>query len=315
MKKIIILSVLIALSATVTAHAQTDTVTGYKSIFGHESTVWNGVSSDIDGNYNNYVLETICDTIIDEKNYKKLKFYHVGRNYSTNERKGLVGNIFLREDTSTGEAWCRYPEEYLDRELIGTIEIPIMNLNLNVGDSTYVGFFSSYWLRRKMYYVNSVVYIDSLKHIFLVDDPEDNVGNDNNTIQFIEGVGCSNLFGLIPVGDFSELLCCHKDGELVYHSNWDSAHVEGCLYRAPWDNIVNRENIKAVTVSPNPCSDRVTITGDNIKSASLWDIKGNRIMADVVANNLVDLSSLPGGVYFLRVVNDNNPSCKIIIKQ
>jgi hypothetical protein len=314
MKKTIILSVLIALSATVVA--QNDTVTGYKSIFGHESTVWNGVSSEIDGNYNNYVLETICDTIIDEKNYKKLKFYHVGRNYSTNERKGLVGNIFLREDTSTGEVWCRYPEEYLDRELIGTIEIPIMNLNLNVGDSTYVGFFRSYWLRRKMFYVDTVVYIDSLKHIILVDDPEDFVCKDNNTIQFIEGVGCSNLFGLIPVGDFSELLCCHKDGELVYHSNWNSAHVEGCLYRAPWDNIVNREKIKAVTVSPNPAADRVTVAAEGMERVELIDVDGTVLLRrDCRGECQIDLTGLAAGLYLVRATTPRGTTTRRLVVQ
>jgi hypothetical protein len=166
-----------------------------------------------------------------------------------------------------------------------------------------------------MFYVDTVVYIDSLKHIILVDDPEDFVCKDNNTIQFIEGVGCSNLFGLIPVGDFSELLCCHKDGELVYHSNWNSAHVEGCLYRAPWDNIVNREKIKAVTVSPNPCSDWIRIDGENIDRATLLDIKGKIVMPNITLNEPVNLVNIPSGIYFLRVAHKDNISTKTIIKK
>lgn len=301
MKNAIILSVLIALSTTVTA--QTDTVAGYKSIFGHESTEWNVALNYMDDyNWYNYIMRSSIDTSVNETKYKKIEIY---------SSAAWERDILLREDTTTGKVWlrCVGGDDWLEQRIgVTDTDFLIMDMSMEIGDSIFL-FLSSMTfdlLWEDWFYVRCIDTINGHKTIHLQNEQ-------NYTIDFIEGIGASNLFDVIePWHFYSALVCCHKDGELIYHKTVPGHPDENCII--PYVGIENSAVESSVSVYPNPCSDWIRIEGDNIQSACLYDILGSVIMDNVDVHSPINLSSLPHGVYLLRVANGNTLLTKTIIK-
>ena len=303
MKKTILLNVMLAV--LMAAGAQNDSVVGYRSIFGRESTVWNGATEHVDQNWENHVLQTDGDTIIDGYSYKIVSW----ENWI---------EFYLREDTLTGKVWCRYPEwvptlpgYYLEADT----DYLIMDLSLETGDSIILSM--TYGPMFHKFYVSSIDYFDSMKHVVLMDD-YDEYGYYGSKVEFVEGAGCSNLFGMIYMGQYENVLvCCQKDGELVFHNPTHPLHQEGDSCRIPASSSVSVivDNCLAVNVSPNPCTDWIVIEGENIQSASLCDINGITLLSNINVHERIDMVDIPKGVFFLRIVHNNTSTCKKIIKR
>lgn len=313
MKNAIILSVLIALSATVAA--QTDTVAGYKSIFGHESTVWNGATKLWDFFYN-HELHASVDTAINGINYKKIEYYDASLAYL---RRFSTLDFYIREDTTTGKVWYRYTESALEtpgvHSLLSESQIDtdflLIDMSLGLGDSILLTHVST---GLSWYYVSSVAYVDSTKHITLTKKKWDGM---NTTIEFIEGIG-NIIYGVLVHQEFNTLVCCYKDGNLIYqntdtanHPNWE---YDGCtVYDRDGGGVVDVDN--TVTISPNPCTSILNIAGENIQSASIFDIKGNIILQDIPVNMPIDLTGIPCGIYFVQILHSDTIFTRTIIKK
>lgn len=301
MKKFILVFAFILATAT-GARAQ-DTVTpGFQSIFGRESTEWNGILA-IPDFYSGGLLRTGIDTVIEGMQYKKVEFseaewWYDGRYY---EDRASDFDFYLREDTSTGKLWCR--SQRLPYEML------IADMSLSIGDTFMV--INPYTSRFTRFTVVDTMTTDHRRTIVLRTD------YDPEPIKFIEGVGCTNLFIYTMhyyIHDvFENVTCCHKDGELVYH--WQSREDDStCAPTAP-AGIENREGQTTISVYPNPCSDKVWIDGENIQSATLLDMKGTLLETAIAPRPSLDMSAYPKGVYLLRLLTPLGSTTKKLIVQ
>ena len=284
MKKTIILSVLIALSATVTA--QTDTVAGYKSIFGHESTVWNGVEEGIDVFFS-YELRTDGDTTIGDYQYKKC-YRSIVSHIPLKTNNG--DPILLREDTLSGKVWFNIPDMEGYGDGIDT-DYLLMDMSLQAGDSIDIG--------NQWFDVYSVTFVDSVKHINL----RDRYGS--YQISFIEGVGASDMLCRCIRGFVSNdiLTCCHKDGELVFHNSggYDLGDNE-CILRPLIISECSADS--AISISPNPASGTVIVrSAERMTDIEVLDIVGNTMMVHKASGLTakLDVGTLPRGTYIVRI--------------
>ena len=78
-------------------------------------------------------------------------------------------------------------------------------------------------------------------------------------------------------------------------------------------NAVSDFGEDAVSVYPNPVVDKLYIKGDNVQSVEVYNLVGQQVMTS--ANEVLDLSNLTEGVYFVRVVCDGGMFTKRIVKQ
>ncbi|MCD4788462.1 MAG: T9SS type A sorting domain-containing protein, partial [Bacteroidales bacterium] len=81
--------------------------------------------------------------------------------------------------------------------------------------------------------------------------------------------------------------------------------------------VSNVSNISSVKIFPNPTSKLLTITGDNIIRVEVINFNGQIINKKNVENDksIFDLSTMPGGVYLIKVVTDKNTIYKKVIRQ
>ena len=301
--------------AALSTHAQ-DTVTpggtpGFQSFFGRESTEWDGVIVDYDF-YWGGLLRASIDTVIDGMQYKKLEYseaewWYEGAYY---ERRYSEYDFYLREDTSTGRLWCRFPDMFPDRHPWTGEELSrealIVDMTLSIGD-TFAPYNPSLLYDIAPYTVVDTMTVDHRRIIVLRRDyyPEE--------IKFIEGVGTTALFINAMLDESaSYVTCCHKDGELVYH--WQSQENDSTCAPQLYVGIENREDQTTISVYPNPCTDKVWIDGENVQSATLLDIKGNVQKNAIDPRQPLDMSPLPKGVYLLRLIINNSVVSKTIIK-
>lgn len=77
----------------------------------------------------------------------------------------------------------------------------------------------------------------------------------------------------------------------------------------------NIEAGNAVIVRPNPAGDWFVAEGEGIEQAELYDAKGALVRSGISAGTKVDLSALPSGVYYLRVIARGTASCQAVIKR
>ena len=135
------------------------------------------------------------------------------------------------------------------------------------------------------------------------------------SIMFIEGVGCSNLLDYLRLHIIgSRMVCCHKDGELIYHYSMEGWSEEDCVVRPVGINDCV-ENQK-VHIWPNPCNDWIYINSDEyIESAKIYDMMGHLILDNISCKDKVCIKNLPQGIYLLFVETNYSKSQIKIIKQ
>ena len=111
----------------------------------------------------------------------------------------------------------------------------------------------------------------------------------------------------------SGIVCCHKDGELVYH------HIEDWMIEEEDCKVdyigIDEARAEQVSVYPNPCGDWITLDGERAQSVSLYDMTGRKLDVDIKADGRIHTGNLPSGVYLLRAVLENSTITKTIIKK
>lgn len=295
-KKLLLCSV--ALCYTTVGFAQHQN--GFQSFFGLESTEWNGVTEYYDVPWENQLLRITNDTLISDMYFKKVEYCAVYWHNGYSEGRDSSLDFFLREDTATGKLWCRFPD--------GNADLIIADMSLSIGDTI--------WLPNYVDYRDSVMYtvLDTLTQdgyytITLIDEFTE------RSIMFIEGVGCSNLLDYLRLHIIgSRMVCCHKDGELIYHYSMEGWSEEDCVVRPVGINDCV-ENQK-VHIWPNPCNDWIYINSDEyIESAKIYDMMGHLILDNISCKDKVCIKNLPQGIYLLFVETNYSKSQIKIIKQ
>lgn len=273
---------------------------GFQSFFGQESTEWNGVTEYYDVPCENRLLRITNDTLIGDMYFKKVEYSVLYWYSDYSEGRDSSLDFYLREDSTTGKLWCQFQDE--NNSFI------IADMSLSIGDTI--------WLRNYIGYLDSVMYIvqdtmtqDGQYKIVLIDEYGD------RSIKFIEGVGCSNLFDYLRLHIIgSQMVCCHKDGELIYHFPLEGWPESDCIIRAVGINEYV-ENQK-VRVWPNPCNNWIYVDGDeHIQSAKIYDSTGRLLLDNINCIGKVCLKGLPQGMYLLYVETNHSKSKIKIIKQ
>ena len=277
---------LVFLASTSIVQAQ-DPETGlYRSFFGEESSSWNGVTEYYDMIENQW-MRTDGDTIFSGMVYKKIK--------------SSTGNFLLREDLTCGKLWCRYLDE--DSDFL------VADLSLSLNDTVSLLNKWDYHVHQMSYRVIDTVTTEQGRIVIL----EASYGP-RHTIKFIEGVGGTNLFDCLKCYAFtSQVMCCHRGGELVYHESYKDYPEENCKIV-----IVGLDEIKEkalINIWPNPCKHWFMIKGNHIQVAELYDVMGHRIIENIIPYKKIDTSKLPCGVYLLRVKHNGSIITRKIIKK
>ena len=94
----------------------------------------------------------------------------------------------------------------------------------------------------------------------------------------------------------------------------------GGVWKLPLNEItginetVNSSNIY---IYPNPSKKIIKIVSDEISEnsfISIYDINGKKIISQKIDNNNIDISSLPTGIYLLKLYNDEQILTTRLIK-
>ena len=293
------------LVCVITVQAQ-DPETGlYRSFFGEESSSWNGVTEYWDCPLENHLLRLGNDTIIDGTVYRKIEYSHIIWDNGYLEIRHQESDFYLREEHMTGKLWCRFLDDNHDfiiadmsLSLYDTISLPDRNQNYPRPLTESV-----------LYHVTDTSTTEYGRTIIL-----ESLSGRHRTIEFIEGVGGTNLFDCIKFPAFtSQLVCYHKDGNLIYHNTTDTRWPEeDCVI---YSSIAGINNQASLIIWPNPCEDWFMIKSDHILVAELYDIMGHGIIENIVPYKKIDTGDLPRGVYLLRVkLNGSIITKKIVIK-
>lgn len=273
----------------------------YQSILGSENTSWD-MAVTASGIFSDPYLDSCYvanDTIIGDFEYSKIcwKYLHFT---NPDQAKG-----YLREDTTSGKAWFLF--EY------SGVELPIMDLSLEVGDTFYLAAYDVEALTPIV--ADSVYSFEGRKHIRF-DYPVYNQPGEKFTM--IEGVGTS--FGL----NFQDptffflihyyTLCQTKNDNLSYVNN--SPFFGGLCDVSTTQSEESLYSIISINLYPNPVSEIINFDLGSFPLDSfyleIYDCTGCRIFDKKEINFLVghkyqlNVSGWQSGVYFVRLSYKNS---------
>ena len=111
-------------------------------------------------------------------------------------------------------------------------------------------------------------------------------------------------------GEMYHLLCYHVNNNVVYVN---PEYNECDMPFAVEDNSITNE----ITVYPNPASDVIKILNDNnlnITNVEIIDLTGRTVLITDNAND-IDISSIPEGQYFVKIIGETTIVRKLFIKK
>ena len=263
----------------------------FQSYFAQEITVWNAVGTYYDCPWENYLIRIAGDTVVDQQNYRKAEYSHVYWRGGYDENRVSEYDLLLREDRSTGRLWGRYLDEEED--------FLIADMSLSIGDTFYMRYTFAYGDSYDITtcIVQDILTVDSRRTIILNDNgyyPQLYYGE---TLKFVEGIGCSDMSYLRTGFALSgPLVCCHKDGELVYHQPVQGFSEEDCIIRAVGIDNVDADNIKVYSRDG-----RIVVEGADGETVHIFDMMGRTIHNE----------ALPTGIYLVRV--GDHPARKVAV--
>ena len=274
------LTVTVSDDMTVVAYFAADS-TGmreYQSYFGQETTVWNAVGTYYDCPWENYLIRIAGDTVVDQQHYKKAEYSNVYWRGGYDEQRVPEYDLLLREERTTGRLWGRYADE--DEDYL------IADMSLNIGDTFYMrnGYDTI------AHIVQDTATVDSRRIIVLSTYY-------GEILRFVEGIGCTDM-GYLRNG-FSlggPLVCCHKDGELVYHNPLPGFPDDDCIIRA-----VGIDEVQADAVRVYSRGGDIVVEGADGEAVRIFDITGRNVHNE----------ALHTGVYIVKV--GNRPARKVVV--
>ncbi|MEY8849275.1 T9SS type A sorting domain-containing protein [Psychroserpens sp. XS_ASV72] len=130
-----------------------------------------------------------------------------------------------------------------------------------------------------------------------------NVKNGNNT----------NVTNFQAYGN-AQLNCIEVDDPMYSEANWTQVDFDVSFYE-DCDNLSVQEVVfNQIKIFPNPTFDQIIISGINESQfhAILYDINGKEIMDS--NSNIIDISNLDSGVYYLKISTNNAILTKKVVK-
>jgi hypothetical protein len=142
---------------------------------------------------------------------------------------------------------------------------------------------------------------------------------------WVEGIGSMSgllysLYNEFLSGGVRLLLCYFQDNELIYKNSLYSE----CYYDDP-DDIVSVKpyflNEHSITIFPNPTAGVLNLIQETINNEQLtinnieiFDIYGRKQKAEGRKQNVIDISQLSAGIYFVKISTETGEVVKKIIK-
>lgn len=295
MKKTIFLLILVLCGISNKSFAQ------YQSVFGNDTTEWNGKYGYIDVEHS-YSVKAYGDTVINNLHYK-----YVGSNINASQINPPIGTGqatgFIREDTITGRVWHIYNGE----------EILLMDMSLSVGDTfTFHIILSSDNVPEFdiSLIVDTVYSFENRKYIGFDYDYLSSTGS--SKLLFIESVGAVNMFSYLPTifyYSWCNITCVHRDGALVYGDN------NNCLSQGM--GLIDIEKDNKIKLYPNPTKGIVCfdIQEDGLFNINIYNSLGIIVDKQITTSKTIDLSSYKAGLYFVQIQSREENYISIIIKQ
>ena len=235
------------------------------------------------------------DTIINGKSY-----YLVYECYldSTLTIWSLFQNCFVRED-SLGNFY----------KLVNATEEQLYDFSLEVGDSIFTG----YQIAGHDVYAR----VDTVDFIMINQEFRKRIVFDPYFQEtWIEGIG-SLTHILFPFSSglstlSFELLCVSDSGNIIYQNG----EYQDCYVYIVGDNELTKV-ITKVKIYPNPASTHITIESSPSSQLSILNLNGQELMKQTSTEpkTVIEISSLPNGVYFVRVTGDKAVNVGMFVKQ
>ncbi len=133
-------------------------------------------------------------------------------------------------------------------------------------------------------------------------------------------------FPLSPDGGGTALQIINIALNLNDASNWMASCPEGSPgteFLSPCATFIEEDEIIAsIHVYPNPSDNFISIVGSNgingVASISIFDLSGKKVITTSIntnANQQINISSLPAGLYHIQIINENNKYSSSFIKK
>lgn len=147
---------------------------------------------------------------------------------------------------------------------------------------------------------------------FDLDEVEDNALLDKNKVthvRIIDVVGCIK----------PEYTTYDSEGNPVndpWPTGFDTGGFDldaiGVIHDLAHNDVAETES-ETVSMYPNPVKNQLYVTAENLQSVEVYNIVGQQVM--VTEKDVVDMSALTEGIYFVRVISDGKMITKRIVKQ
>ena len=147
---------------------------------------------------------------------------------------------------------------------------------------------------------------------FDLDEVEDNALLDKNKVthvRIIDVVGCIK----------PEYTTYDSEGNPVndpWPTGFDTGGFDldaiGVIHDLAHNDVAETES-ETVSMYPNPVKNQLYVTAENLQSVEVYNIVGQQVM--VTEKDVVDMSTLTEGIYFVRVISDGKMITKRIVKQ
>ena len=90
------------------------------------------------------------------------------------------------------------------------------------------------------------------------------------------------------------------------------------FYLAPTDQItgIQQKDAANLVIYPNPATDKVTISGINLKEVQVFNITGSMVYSSVIENDIIEITNLQSGMYFVKAMANDGKlfTEKLVIK-
>ncbi len=253
----------------------------------------------------NYKYYTDGDTIINSNTYVKIKKTEIPAINDISIYPTYTGAI--RQDTLNKKIYIVLTDSTTERILydfslqIGdTINSVLHDLANNIASCGV----------ETIYLIDSILISGNYHKAFYIQG-----GCGDMSLSFIEGIGSSyglifpNVFGQVE----SHLSCTKVNGQTYYPSNTSSCNLT--------TSINSLDNTFAVNIFPNPTTGELNIkivpSTHSSVSVIIINTLGEIMFKEKInsTGNKLDISSLPKGLYFIKLNSGENTIIKKIIKQ
>jgi hypothetical protein len=267
------------------------------------------------------IMTSINDTVIQNKTCKKFEIQNIFHSMNSE------GKFFI--DTSTSYEYCYFENNSIFHYDKADYFYKLYDFSVApddtvlVRDTSYAGNFS---YERFEYVVDSIshITIDAKEHLTIHTSPTEvadwSFSSFIESYAIIEKIGSTcSFFGIsaiIAISSDNSFLRCYMDQEIFYRSElWDD--TLSCDF-FNYNVAVTQQSKSSIKIFPNPFSNSVQVTQESNKynHVKIIDLTGRVYHEERIlgSNTIINLSSLPKGIYIISLINPKHNYRQKILK-